>query len=85
MKRIKGTFEKNLWILVKENANLNRFRALLQIRTNPDFFCKDPIEKDSELTVFDFCRSHNQEDIYTFLRRKLSPEQRARVAEWSDT
>jgi len=34
-RRIKGTFEENLWILVKENAHLGRFRNLLGLRTNP--------------------------------------------------
>jgi hypothetical protein len=82
--RIKGTFEENLWILVKENANLARFRKLLELRTNPDLLCRDPIERDSTLTVFDFCRQHDQKDIYQYLRRKLSPSQKEKVADWTD-
>jgi len=79
-----GTFEKNLWILVKENANLDRFRQLLELRLQPDLFCRDPIERRSKLTVFDFCRQHHQQDIYNFLRRKLRPDQKTNVAAWPD-
>ena len=82
--RIEGAFEENLWILVKENANLDRFKDLLELRTNPNLFCKDPVEKGSELTVFDFCRQHNQKDIYKFLRGKLSPDKKSKVADWSE-
>ena len=83
-RRIKGTFEENLWILVKENAHLGRFRNLLELRTNPDLLCRDPVEKSSNLTVFDFCRQHDQEDIYKYLRRKLRPSQKEQVADWAD-
>ena len=83
-RRIKGTFEENLWILAKENAHLGRFRNLLGLRTNPDLLCRDPVEKNSNLTVFDFCRQHDQEDIYKYLRRKLSLSQKDQVADWAD-
>ena len=83
-RRIKGTFEDNLWILVKENACLDRFRNLLGLRTNSDLLCRDPVEKSSNLTVFDFCLQHDQEDIYKYLRKKLSPSQKCQVADWAD-
>jgi len=80
--RIEGTFEENLWTLVKENANLDRFRELFELRKNPDLFCKDPIETLSKETVFDFCLQHNQEDIYSFLRKKLSSADKKKVVEF---
>jgi hypothetical protein len=80
--RIEGTFEENLWTLVKENANLDRFRELFELRTKPDLFCKDPIEKSSKESVFDYCLQHNQADIYSFLRRKLSGDDKKKVVEF---
>jgi len=82
--RIEGTFEENLWIRVKENANKDRFRELLELRQEPDLFCSDPVEKNSKLTVFDFCREHDQKDIYEFLRGKLNPKSKAKVPAWSN-
>jgi hypothetical protein len=79
-KRIEGTFESNLWTLVLENAGLDRFRELFEIKhKSDDLLAPDP-SSGTTGTVFDFCRMRaDYKEVFDFLYKRLTPEQKQLV------
>jgi hypothetical protein len=82
-KRIEGSFESNLWQLVLENAGIDRFRALFEIKhQNDSLLCIDP-SGGLKGTVFDFCRKQpDYEQAFKYLYNRLPIDQRSKIKPW---